>query len=143
MRKRQSRSPVIDQRKQLYGTARWKRLRAATLKASPRCWRCGGKAQSVDHIHHDDANARFFDPANVRSCCIPCNSTLAAAGRREVRLRSGGSLSRSDHPASTHTQSTQTLFYRSVKNPPKPNHLDALFDRMKAKTTTRNPGETT
>jgi hypothetical protein len=66
-------------RRKLYYSARWKRLRAAILKSSPLCWRCRGPATCVDHIEHDALNTRFFDPANVRASCLPCNSHRVAA----------------------------------------------------------------
>jgi len=101
VRQRQSRNPVIDERKRLYGTRRWKTLRARVLKSNPKCWRCSGKATSVDHIRHDDRNAMFFEVSNLRPCCIACNSELAAAGRREARLRAGGAVSQLGRGVST------------------------------------------
>jgi 5-methylcytosine-specific restriction protein A len=65
-----------------YNTTRWKRLRAAKVKADPLCQRCLAKGivKPVDEVHHRkpfDPDAPdydlIFDFANLISLCYQCH----------------------------------------------------------------------
>jgi 5-methylcytosine-specific restriction enzyme A len=59
----------------LYHTARWRKLRAAHLKANPCCSRCPDTATNVDHIMpHRGDEALAFDPGNLQSLCDRCSA---------------------------------------------------------------------
>jgi len=84
------------ERKRLYKTAAWLRLRAAQLKRQPWC-ACGARANTVDHVHgHADEHwrARFFDPTMLQSMCASCHSLktstieqVGAGGLRRPAVR--------------------------------------------------------
>jgi len=61
--------------RRLYHTPEWRALRALHLREHPLCSDVSGcrrRATVVDHaIPHRGDNARFFDPANLRSLCKP------------------------------------------------------------------------
>lgn len=66
----------------------WRKLRAAVLKAHPRCVLCGATATTVDHIQplsRGGTHAR----SNLRSLCEPCHRTVTASdfGWRGARRR--------------------------------------------------------
>jgi len=74
----------MSQYPQLYGSARWQRLREAKLCSDPLCWYCLQLgyivvANVVDHIkpHRGDLDL-FFDWDNLRSSCAPCHDSAAA-----------------------------------------------------------------
>jgi 5-methylcytosine-specific restriction protein A len=54
---------------------RWRRLKAAQLKAQPNCARCGNPGSSIDHlIPHRGDEALAFDPGNVQTLCASCHN---------------------------------------------------------------------
>lgn len=61
--------------------ARWRRVRAAYLRAHPICeCGCGGIATDVDHIDGLGPHGpRGYDPANLRSLTHACHSRRTAA----------------------------------------------------------------
>lgn len=67
--------------------ADWRKLRAAHLKAHPRCVRCGDPARDVDHIEPIRvAPLRRLDPGNLQSLCKPCHSRAKQSEERRGRL---------------------------------------------------------
>jgi len=62
---------------------RWRRLRLAVFaRDGRRCYRCGGYADTVDHITPLALGGSMFDPANLRPACRHCNcSTGGTLGR--------------------------------------------------------------
>ena len=63
----------------LYGTARWQRLRKQVLAAHPFCEEClkAGrytKADTIDHIVPHRGNPDlFFEPGNLQALCKSCH----------------------------------------------------------------------
>ena len=66
----------------LYGSARWRRLRALVLNEEPLCRLCErqGKttaADTVDHIkEHKGDVALFYDRDNLQPLCASCHSGI-------------------------------------------------------------------
>lgn len=66
----------------LYGTAKWRSLRAAQLLKQPLCERCErkGRVTPATVAHHRRAHkgdhALFFDPDNLSSSCAPCHDQV-------------------------------------------------------------------
>ncbi len=59
-------------RRKFYGTARWRRIRAAKLARDPVCEECRRElANEVDHVDGDNRNNAA---TNLRSLCRPCHS---------------------------------------------------------------------
>ncbi|WP_093359201.1 HNH endonuclease [Tropicimonas isoalkanivorans] len=66
-------------------TGTWEKARLAFLAEHPRCRRCGGPADLVDHITpHKGDPARFWDRTNWQALCTHCHS--GAKQREERRL---------------------------------------------------------
>ena len=74
----------------LYGSTRWRKLRALVLNEEPLCRLCErqGKttaADTVDHIkEHKGDVALFFDRENLQPLCATCHS-----GRKRMQDRHG------------------------------------------------------
>jgi len=65
----------------------WRRLRAATFARWGRaCWRCGGYANTVDHIL-PVALGGGHDLGNLRPACGSCNSSTGASMGNRLRPR--------------------------------------------------------
>ena len=64
-----------------YRTRAWRAIRLAVLRRDGfecqlRCsTRCRGIANSVDHTVRPEDGGDFYDLANLRACCTPCNSS--------------------------------------------------------------------
>ena len=55
--------------------AQWRQERAAFLKTSPKCVRCGAPAVIVDHIQpHRGDMRKFWDRSNWQALCRGCHS---------------------------------------------------------------------
>jgi hypothetical protein len=82
--------------KRLYNSARWKRLRAAQLAASPLCAMCVklgrvNPAGVVDHKRpHRGDEELFFDAANLQSLCKLCHDGAKQQLEKTGRLRGCG-----------------------------------------------------
>ncbi|MDU9005750.1 HNH endonuclease [Sedimentitalea todarodis] len=64
-------------------TGTWDKERKEFLKRHPRCKRCGGKADTVDHIIPHRGNSEiFWDRRNWAPLCTNCHSS---AKQREER----------------------------------------------------------
>lgn len=75
MTRKQSVNPAVQQRRALYSKSRWKKLRKQIILRDPVCTICRkAPSEVVDHIEHDAANSRFFDPSNLRGTCATCNN---------------------------------------------------------------------
>lgn len=66
-----------DERRRLYASARWRRLRLQHLKANPLCVMCQAEgiiraAEICDHRdgHQGDWEARFWDTGGLQSLCL-------------------------------------------------------------------------
>lgn len=76
-----------------YFTTRWKRLRAAVLRAEPLCRRCAAlgrpvPATDVDHvIRHSGDPRRFWDVGNLQPLCARCHVRKTFVERQEGRSR--------------------------------------------------------
>lgn len=76
------------ERRKIYNTARWLRLRAWKFNTSPLCERClaEGRITPAEDIHHirsfmstdDPALRRWlaFDPGNLMSLCKKCHQLI-------------------------------------------------------------------
>ena len=65
----------------------WRALRAATFARWGRvCWRCGGYANSVDHVVPVVLGGTH-DLANLRPACSSCNSSTGASVGNRLRPR--------------------------------------------------------
>ena len=63
----------------IYGTARWRRLRAAVLARNPVC-ACGQPADRVDHIQPVSRGGDPFpDESGLRAMCLSCHQRFSAA----------------------------------------------------------------
>ena len=76
----------------LYGTARWRKLRAAKLAAEPLCKLCLDRgyttlATVADHVepHHGDP-VKFWT-GKLQSLCTTCHSAIKQAFEKSGRLR--------------------------------------------------------
>lgn len=72
----------------VYGTARWKKVRAMKLKINPLCEYCaeGGvvtQAVMVDHIKEIADGGAAFDLNNLASTCMPCHGKKTAKVSKE------------------------------------------------------------
>ena len=77
-----SKDPVIAERKRLYRTTRWRKIRLVILDRDPVCTICRkAPSNQVDHVVHDDNNSKFFDPSNLRGACALCNNRRGATER--------------------------------------------------------------
>ncbi len=71
-----------------YFTTRWKRLRAAVLRAEPLCRHCVAvnrpePATDVDHvIRHAGDPWRFWAPGNLQPLCARCHARKTVIERR-------------------------------------------------------------
>jgi 5-methylcytosine-specific restriction enzyme A len=68
----------------VWRSGRWRKMRAAWLKAHPSCVVCGNQGTSVDHIvpHRGDV-ALAYDAGNLQTLCHRCHfiKTRAERGR--------------------------------------------------------------
>ena len=67
----------------------WRRIRAQVLERDGglcqiRGPRCTGTATAVDHIVPVQSGGPWFDPANLRACCVTCNNGRIASQRNEA-----------------------------------------------------------
>lgn len=62
--------------------SRWRKVRAAHLKANPYCAMCPDNATTVDHItpHRGDEGIAY-DPGNLQSLCKRCHAIKTRADR--------------------------------------------------------------
>lgn len=73
----------------LYGTRRWREMRAAQLIAEPYCRKCAETglrtaATDVDHIRPHRGDLRlFYNAANLQSLCHACHSRKTIEEQRE------------------------------------------------------------
>jgi len=68
-----------SQHKALYGTARWKAIRALHLRQSPICVYCGRAATVADHVEpHKGDLTKFYEGA-LQSLCKPCHDSSKKA----------------------------------------------------------------
>jgi 5-methylcytosine-specific restriction endonuclease McrA len=67
-----------------YYTARWRRLRAAILRADPICQghECDQLATVCDHIHPARIGGAFWDPGNLQGLCTRCHNVKSSAESR-------------------------------------------------------------
>ena len=66
----------------LYGSVRWRKMRAAHLKANPYCTRCPDMATQVDHDPpHDGTAETFYDEGRLQGLCARCHARKTARGR--------------------------------------------------------------
>lgn len=68
----------------------WPKVRRAILQRDDyRCQirraRCRGAANQVDHIDRLADGGAWFDPANLRAACLPCN--VAESNDARLRIR--------------------------------------------------------
>lgn len=75
----------------LYGSYRWKQVRALKRKLSPLCELClsEGKttlAQMVDHIVEVKDGGERFDIDNLQSLCSACHNEKTAKNKKVGRL---------------------------------------------------------
>lgn len=76
------RSAVRVADRKFYNSARWRRLRAAKLSASPLCEPCraSGRITKAVQVHHVEARKARPDlmlvMSNLQSVCIPCHNAL-------------------------------------------------------------------
>ena len=75
---------------QFYGTAAWKRLRAAILRKEPLCRTCReqGKltpATAVDHIVRVKAGGNRFDTSNLAPICNECHAIKRSREAHDAR----------------------------------------------------------
>lgn len=58
----------------LYGSAKWKKLKQAQLERQSQCEVCGDTATEVHHvIAHNGVEDLFYDPNNLQSLCHTCH----------------------------------------------------------------------
>lgn len=64
-----------------YKTSAWRAVRRSVLiRDGYMCRlkvakRCRGWANSVDHTVRPEDGGAFYDPANLKACCVPCNTS--------------------------------------------------------------------
>ena len=64
---------------------RWRALRTATFaRYGHVCYRCGGYANTVDHVL-PVALGGTHEPSNLRPACGPCNSSTGASMGNRMR----------------------------------------------------------
>jgi 5-methylcytosine-specific restriction enzyme A len=66
----------------IWHTPRWRKMRAAQLKAEPNCVRCGAPAKTVDHIipHRGDLELAY-SAGNLQSLCSRCSNIKSREDR--------------------------------------------------------------
>jgi 5-methylcytosine-specific restriction endonuclease McrA len=65
----------------------WQRIRQQVFATYGRaCWRCGGRANSVDHVRPLVLGGSH-DLSNLRPCCGSCNSSMGASIGNRLRPR--------------------------------------------------------
>ena len=73
-----------------YFTTRWKRLRAAVLRAEPLCRHCAAvdrpePATDVDHVvRHGGDVRKFWDPHNLQPLCARCHARKTVVERKSA-----------------------------------------------------------
>ena len=84
--KQKNRSINDEERKKIYATTKWRKLRLAHLMKHPLCERCekAGKVVPAEDCHHKisfmtgktplDRKALAFDPDNLESLCKECHA---------------------------------------------------------------------
>jgi len=85
------------QRNALYGSRRWRIVRARYLKAHPWCLHCGQPATVVDHAHGHTGDwlRRFWDEQQWQPLCAGCHGRKTIAvdaaidGSQRRRYRAG------------------------------------------------------
>jgi 5-methylcytosine-specific restriction protein A len=84
MRRLNQQSDGLTQRKLLYKTKRWYRLRYHYLKNNPRCVRCGEKSRVLDHVDgHGDNWQKYFWSGPFQALCIPCHNRKTSQEERK------------------------------------------------------------
>lgn len=76
------------ERRKMYASAHWLRLRGTHLAQHPYCVDCGSKANVVDHFmgHADpEWRQRFWDPAYLASRCAICHNKRTATFDRKLK----------------------------------------------------------
>jgi len=72
------------------GCYSWARIRRWVLRRDDReCLRCGGKAETVDHIVPVSEGGHPFDPDNLQALCQSCNSSKGTR-TEDYRGETGG-----------------------------------------------------
>ena len=65
----------------------WQKIRVQVFATyGRRCWRCGGWANTVDHVRPVVLGGTH-DLANLRPCCSRCNSSAGASVGNRLRGR--------------------------------------------------------
>jgi len=85
-------SPEQRKRNRVYGRKAWLHVRALVLARDHHvCHYCGGRANSVDHLHPLVRGGTPYDPRNLVAACVRCNS---ARVRQEFATRSAKNFAR-------------------------------------------------
>lgn len=84
---------AVSETRRLYGTGRWKRLRAYHLGLEPFCRMCAARGQATeatvcDHLDPHNGDVERFWSGPFQSLCEPCHNTLKQAA--EAAARRGG-----------------------------------------------------
>ncbi|XHY17441.1 hypothetical protein SuNHUV7_22350 (plasmid) [Pseudoseohaeicola sp. NH-UV-7] len=116
---------IVAQRRQWYGTQRWKRVRKRVLASCPICAICGiAPATQADHIEHLPDNSTFWSWENLRGACQPCNLHERDRARSQ-KLGEGYVEGRAWGCATTHgATKTHTEHF-------KPDRAAEIFNRFK------------
>lgn len=78
-RKDSQRSDAELERRKVYQSARWRKVRQQILNRDPLCRSCRRAAsREVDHIRPTAQGGAAFDPANLQGLCTPCHSRKTA-----------------------------------------------------------------
>lgn len=68
----------------IWKSGRWRKMRAAHLKANPLCACCPSPATTVHHVRpHRGDPAIAFDAANLVALCKPCHDRASRAQSRQ------------------------------------------------------------
>ena len=80
---------VSDRRAIPTSSSRWRKIRAAVLRAEPLCRSCGALAEEVDHLVPLSEGGDELSGANLQPLCTDCHSrkTRAEAERGKGRGR--------------------------------------------------------
>jgi len=79
-------SEAKKERRKLYNSIAWKRLRALKLAQDALCEKClaAGKVVPGEHVHHVEKLSDRPDLAltldNLQTLCAPCHNTLSSKG---------------------------------------------------------------
>lgn len=79
------------QRRKLYDTSRWRKLRNLKINSDPLCEECLRNdritgAEEIDHIQPHKGNSDlFFDYKNLQSLCKSCHSSKTMRERNKKR----------------------------------------------------------